>query len=43
MKNIIAKVVGAVHTYTHTCNLINKKTSIKNALLNIYKTDRLLI
>ena len=39
MKNSVT--IEAVHTHTHTqYNLINRKTSIKNALLNIDMEDR---
>lgn len=35
----IAETLGAVHTHTHTCNLINEKTNIelKLCLLNSAK------
>ena len=41
----MAKTVARVHTHTHTHthtqgDLINKKTSIKNALLMIDRKDR---
>ena len=40
MKNTTAKTSGAVNKY---CNLVNKNIDIKYVLLNIYKTDQLLI
>ena len=40
MAESVARVHTHTHTHTHTpANLINKKTSIKNALLNIYARD----
>lgn len=38
----MSESVARVHTHTHTqCNLINKKQSMKNALLMIDKTEQL--
>lgn len=34
------ETVAAVHTYTHTGNLINNEKSMKNALLVIHIKDR---
>ena len=32
--------IGAVHTQTHTCNLIDKKQALKMLLFNIQLKDR---